>query len=104
VYAAAGSPPFPVVIEVHWKDGRQQLAAARYALRRLENRTRTAAGDKTVVGTTVAGLGDDAFLLMAGLMPSLYVQKGDAAIAVEAQGASDEQLMSIARKALARLP
>jgi hypothetical protein len=88
---------------VHWTDGRQQLAAARYALRRLENKTRTAAGDKTVVGTTVTGLGDDAFFLMAGLMPLLHARKGDAAIIVEAQGASDDQLVAIARKVLARL-
>jgi len=103
VYAAAGSLPLPVVIEVHWTDGREQLAAARDALRRPENKTRTATGDKTVVGTTVPGLGDDAFFLMAGLMPLLHVRKGDAAIVVEAQGASDVQLVAIARKALERL-
>jgi len=55
-------------------------------------------------GTPVPGLGDEAFFLTAGLMPMLHVRKGDAAIVVEAQGASDVQLVAIARKALERLP
>ncbi|MGB2716158.1 MAG: hypothetical protein WBC51_18395 [Vicinamibacterales bacterium] len=103
MYSPAGGPPLPVVIETHWTDGRQHLAAARDAVRQLEKNTRTQAGKKTVAGRTVEGLGDDAYFTLAGFMPMLHVRKGEAAVVIEAQGASDAQLTAIARKAVERL-
>ncbi len=51
---------------------------------------------------TVAGVGDDAYHVVMGLMPMLAVRKGNVAMSVMAP-ATREQLIAIARSALARL-
>jgi hypothetical protein len=101
-YAPTDGAPRPVTIEARWTDGREELEAARAAVTPAGPRTRQSARDAVVASKTVPGLGDDAFLLAAGLMPTLYVRTGDAAVSVMVP-ATEEQLIAIARKALGRL-
>jgi hypothetical protein len=101
MFATTGGSARPVTIEVRWTGGREELEGARIAQKAVDPRTST--GRSVVRGKTVAGLGDDAFLIVAGFMPMLYVRKGDAAVSVMAP-ATEEQLTAIARKALERLP
>lgn len=100
-YARADGSPRSVTIEVRWTGGREELENARAQAPAATSKR--AAKQGVVAGRTVEGLGDDAFLLQAGFMPMLRVRKGDAAFVVEAPGANDQQLMTIARKAVERL-
>lgn len=102
-YGATGPGQPPVAIEVHWRGGKDELDAARAAVGFLGDRTRTSDGTRTVAVRPVTGLGDEAFVVAAGFMPMLHVRLGDRAVAVEAGGLRDEQLVAIARKLLERL-
>lgn len=103
IYASVSGRTAPVTITVRWTDGREELESARAAQKQVAGRTRSSTGESVVTGRTLAGIGDDAFLIGAGLMPMLHVRKGDAAVIVTA-AATQDQLTTIARKALERLP
>jgi hypothetical protein len=84
-------------ITVHWKDGRDDMDAARGALAGVNPRGRTESRmSEFVSGSTVEGLGDDAFFTLAGSEPMLSVRFGDVAISLV--GATREQLIEIAQK------
>ena len=100
-YASADGAPRPVTLEVRWTGGREELANAR-ASAPPSPASRTARSQTVVAGRTIEGIGDDAFLIQAGLMPMLHVQKGDAAVIVTAP-LNDGQLAAIARTALQRM-
>ena len=68
----------------------------------LRARMRPSPGKSVVGGKTVTGLGDDGFLVVAGMMPMLYVRKGEAAFSVMGQ-APEALLVGIARRCLERL-
>jgi hypothetical protein len=92
----------PYKITVHWKDGRDDIEAARGAQAGLNRRMRTETGMSDLVpGATVEGLGDDAFFTLAGSERMLSVRLGDAAISLV--GANREQLIEVARKVLPRI-
>ena len=101
-FAPADGAPRPVTIEVRSTGGREALEHAR-ALAPPAPGTRSRGANAVVAGKTIKGLGDDAFLLQAGLMPMLHVRKGETAVLVMAP-VTEEQLTAIARKALERLP
>jgi hypothetical protein len=103
IYGFAGNPArHPFRIKVHWKDGRDELTAARGAQALLNGRLQKETGMSGFVpGATVEGVGDDAFFTLAGIWPMLCARAGDVAVSVE--GASQEQLIAIARKALPRI-
>lgn len=100
-YARADGSPRPVTIEVHWTGGRGELENAR--AQAPSPTSKRAARQGAVAGRTIEGLNDDAFLVQAGFMSMLHVRKGDTAFVVEVQGANDQQLIAIARKAIERL-
>jgi hypothetical protein len=100
-FAPADGSPRPVTLEVRWSGGREELANAR-AMAPPPGASRAEVRQAVVVGRTVEGLGDDAFLLRAGFTPMLHVRKGEVAVIVNAP-LSDEQLSAIARKALERM-
>jgi hypothetical protein len=100
-YATADGSPRSVTIEVRWTGGTEELANAR-ALKPSTVRPGSPSKLPAVDGRTINGVGDDAYLIQAGLMPMLYVRRGDTAVVVMAP-AKEEQLTAIARKALERL-
>jgi hypothetical protein len=102
-YQPGDGAPRPVTIEVRWTGGREELEGARSVQKQMDQAMRTSARKSVVPGKTIPGLGDDAFLIVAGFMPMLYARKGDAAVSVTAP-VSESQLTAIARKALERLP
>jgi hypothetical protein len=102
LFATADGSPRPITIEVRWTGGREELEGARMAQKDMSARTRTSPGKSVVAGKTVTGLGDDGFLMVAGVMPMLYVRKGEAAFSVMAP-VPEAQLVAIARKCLERL-
>jgi len=101
--------PFPVnalrepfKITVHWKNGRDDMDAARGAQAGLNRKISTETGIGDVVpGAAVEGVGDDAFFTLAGAERMLSARRGDAAISL--LGGSREQLIELARKALPRI-
>ncbi len=102
-YESTSPPKRMVRIEVDWKNGRDQMEAWRTGVAIVDRETRKSTGQSMVEAETLAGVADDAFFVTAGLMPMLAVRKGDIALSVLAP-ATREQLVAIARKALARLP
>lgn len=92
-----------VKLEVHWKGGRDELQAARDGMKIVDKQATRTEGFSLVEGQKVDGLGDDAFFVVAGIMPWLYVRKGDTAVQIEAYGGTQEQMMAVARIVLARL-
>lgn len=99
---AANAARHPFRMTIHWKDGRDELIAARGAQAMLNGRLQKETGmSGSVPGATVEGVGDDAFFTVAGIWPMLCARVGDVAVSVE--GASQEQLIAIARKALPRI-
>ncbi len=103
IYGFAGNPVrHPLRITVHWKDGRDELTAARGAQAMLNGRLEKETGMSGFVpGATVEAVGDDAFFTLAGIWPMLSARMGD--VAVQVEGASQEQMIAIARKALPRI-
>ena len=95
-------------IEMHWKDGREELEAARSAIRIVTRRVEKDAPEidpsEIVDGETVPALADDAFFSLAGVMPFLYVRKGDVAFTIEGYGETKEQMIAVARVVVAKLP
>jgi hypothetical protein len=90
----------PFRIEVHFKDGRDEMDAARGALKLFGGKGPNSVG-QFVAGETVKGVGDDAFFTVAGIEPMLTARLGD--VAVSLVGGVPEQMLQIARKALPRI-
>ncbi len=102
-WADKGASSRYVKLVVDWKGGRDELEAARAGAGILDKHLKRTVGQSLVDGETIEGVGDDAFFLTAGIMPWLYVRKGDTSIQIEAYGGSQEQMIAIGRKVLARL-
>jgi hypothetical protein len=102
-YAFAGNPArHPFQMTVHWRDGEDEVVAARGAQAMLNGRIGKETGVSGLVpGAAVEGVGDEAFFTLAGIWPMLVARVGDVAIGVE--GAPKEQLVAIAQKALPRI-
>jgi hypothetical protein len=92
-----------VTIEVAWRDGREQMKAWRAGVRMVRREMQKVSSTPAVEAVTIDGVADDAYLIAAGFMPFLAVRRGEVAITVQAAAPRD-QLIAIARKALARLP
>lgn len=103
VYESTSPPKRMVRIEVDWNNGRDQMEAWRTGVAMVDRETRKSTGQSMVEAETLAGVADDAFFVLAGFQPMLAVRKGDIALSIQAP-ATREQLVAIARKALARLP
>jgi hypothetical protein len=103
VFGSAGSPWRSVKMNVYWTGGREELDAARTGVGMVNRALRGPVGEQAAPGADLEGLGDDAFFAMAGFVPMLFVRQGDAAISLECSGATREQTVAIARKALERL-
>jgi hypothetical protein len=95
-------------IEVHRTRGRDEMDGARSGLRIMTKRMKKDVPDidptGILEGETILGLGDDAFFMTAGVMPFLYVRKGDASFNIEGYGDTKEQMIAIARTVLSRFP
>jgi hypothetical protein len=89
----------PFRIEVHFKDGQQEMDAARGALK-FFGKGKNSVG-QFVAGEAVKDVGDDAYLTMAGIEPMLAARKGD--VAVHLLGATTDQMVEVARKILPRI-
>lgn len=103
VYPGEGASSRYVKLVVDWKDGRDELEAARAGAGILDKHLKRTVGQSLVDGETIEGLGDDAFFLTAGIMPWLYVRKRDTSIQIEAYGGTQEQMIAIGRKVLDRV-
>ena len=94
----------PIVVTVHWKDGKDEVLAARAAKAlvagRLTKQFGKGAGE-TVAGETVDVVGDEAYFTLAGLHTMFVARLGDVAVGVE--GADENQLIAIAKLALPRI-
>jgi hypothetical protein len=105
LYASPQSPERQARLEVAWNDGRGEMEAWRGGVDQVKRDMPKRTGQQAPVGAeTVAGVGDDAFFVVAGFTPMMAARKGDVALSVRVQGASRDQLIAIVRKALARLP
>jgi hypothetical protein len=104
-YGAPRSPDRSVRLEVAWTDGRGEMQAWRGGAQMVRQEVRKSLGQTAPVSTeNISGLGDEAFLVVAGITPMMAARKGDVAISVRAHGATREQLIAVLRGALARLP
>lgn len=92
-----------VKLAVHWKKGKDELDAARAGVKILDNHLKRTEGVSLIEGQKVDGLGDDAFFVVAGIMPWLYVRKGDAAVQIEDYGGTQDEMIAIGRIVLGRL-
>jgi hypothetical protein len=93
-----------VRVEVDWNDGRDSMDAWRGGVAQVRQQIRKTVGQEAPVsGETVKGVGDDAFLVMAGFTPMMAARKGDVAVSVRAHGATRDQLIALVRKALERI-
>ncbi len=105
VYESAQSPERAARIEVSWDRGRDEMEAWRGGVEKLQRDMRKTTGQRAPVGAeTVTGVGDDAFLVVAGFTPMLAARKGEAALSIRVPGATRDQLIAIVRKALQRIP
>lgn len=103
VFPGAGSSPRYVSLTVHWTGGRDELESARDGVKIVDSHLKKTEGMSMVEGQKIEGLGDDAFFVVAGVMPWLYVRKGDTSVAIEAFGSTQEQMVAIASAVLPRL-
>ena len=90
----------PFTIEVHFKDGRDEMDAARDALKLFGSKRQHSIG-QFVAGATVKDVGDDAFFTEAGIEPMLTARQGE--VAVSLVGGTPEQMVEVARKVLPRI-
>lgn len=105
VFAANQFAP-PLEITVHWKDGQDEVAAARGAKALLGGRLDKQFGKGSplaglISGEDVEGVGDEAYFTMAAIHPMLVARLGDVAVGVE--GVDQEALVAIAKLALPRI-
>jgi hypothetical protein len=95
----------PFTITVHLKDAGDELVAARSAQSWMNGVARNLPLPKDgdfVGGTTVDGLGDEAFITtVGGGWPRLVARQGE--IGIELFGGSAQQLVAVARRALPRI-
>jgi hypothetical protein len=95
-----------LVITAHWKDGHDEVAAARAAKAIVAGGLAKDVGKNSdlmtlVSGDNVEGVGDEAYFTMAGIHPMLVARLGQVAIGVE--GVERDQAIAIAQKALPRI-
>jgi hypothetical protein len=104
-YVFAGQARDPFTITVHLKDAGDEMVAARSAQSWMNGVAKNLPLPKDgdfVGGTTVDGLGDEAFITtVGGGWPRLVARQGD--IGLELFGGSAKQLVAVARKALPRI-
>jgi hypothetical protein len=104
-YDAPRSPSRLVRLEVAWNGGRDRMQAWRDGVEIVYQQVRKSLGQTAPLSReNVSGLGDDAFLVVAGFTPMIAARKGDVAVSVRAQGATRDQLIAVLRSALARVP
>lgn len=90
----------PFAITVYFKGGRNEMEAARQAVKFFGGKGPNSVG-QLVAGATVKDVGDDAFVTEAGIEPILTARRGD--VAVSLLGGTPDQLNEVARKVLPRI-
>lgn len=103
IYEAGGQPLRSVTLTVHWEGGHEELRAARAGVALFNQSVRSVTDGTAAPSSTLDGVGDDAFFVMAGFMPMLYARVDDTAITIESFGANEDEIVEIARTVLARI-
>jgi hypothetical protein len=93
-----------VRLEVAWRNGRDEMQAWREGVALARAGVAKSTGQTAPIDSaTLATVGDDGFYVVAGFTQMMAARKGDVAVSVRAQGASQAQLAAVLRKALERV-